>query len=100
MPRTPTEEEEEAASAFRHTLRADAFLSLEERGLIPIGRPVWESWIPRLRCVTGRVRRCRPGSWWFDALGRFSAGERMERTGPLPVRGLDELLAWPLTRAL
>jgi hypothetical protein len=95
MPRTPTEEEEEAASGVRHTLRADAFLSLEERGLIPIGRAIWESWIPRLRCVTGRVRRCRPGSWWFDALGRLAGGEAMERVGPLPVRGLDELLAWP-----
>lgn len=125
MPGKPTEEEEAAARTVRHTLRASAFLALEERGTIPVARAIWEGWIPRLRCVTGRVRRCRPGRWWFADLERFVAAAPIpafsgpalsegpsrtvgdpaptpstalsaQRIGRLsPAGSLDELLSWP-----
>ncbi|WP_187430336.1 hypothetical protein ROLI_027400 [Roseobacter fucihabitans] len=52
---------------------ARQFQSVLKTGMLDVGRDIWIGWLPWLRCVTGRVRVCRPGRWWFDDLVTLAA---------------------------
>ena len=62
----------DAAADVGLALRPDAFATMEERGVVAIGRAIWLGWIPFLRCATGSVRRCWPGRWWYTELAEFA----------------------------
>ncbi len=54
------------------TYRPDDFQKLLDVGTINVGRTIWDNWFILLRCVTGRVRVCRPGPWWYADLTDFA----------------------------
>jgi hypothetical protein len=95
------------------TYRAVDFRAALETGVIDVAPGVWRPWFPFVRCVSGTVRRCYPGPWWYLDLatmarsaapsiepGRMTTGRRVAfaeagRARIAPAPDLDRLIAWP-----
>lgn len=48
--------------------RRSQFEAILERGQIDISRTIWTGWLPFLHCVSGHVRVCHRGPWWYNDL--------------------------------
>ncbi|MSP14595.1 MAG: hypothetical protein EXR62_16770 [Chloroflexi bacterium] len=69
-PSTENPEEVDPDSLLRY--RAPEFAQLAREGVVSIPRGVWEKWILQIRCVTGTVKKCRRGPWWFNDLVKLA----------------------------
>ena len=53
-------------------LRRDEFLRQANNGVFNLARSIWGGWFFHIRCVSGSVRKCRRGPWWFDEIYRLA----------------------------
>jgi hypothetical protein len=67
-----SEEGEEVDSESILRYRGGDFEELLRARVVNIPEVVWEKWFPFIRCVTGKVRLCRRGPWWFFDLAQLA----------------------------
>ena len=53
-------------------LRREEFLRQANTGVFNLAKSIWGGWFFHIRCVSGSVRKCRRGPWWFDEIYRLA----------------------------
>lgn len=75
----PAEQDPAQASSSLRAFRVEEFQQMVAAGPVRLPEAVWGPWHLVVRCVSGRVRRCRPFPWWLRDIAAV-AGVELDAT--------------------